>query len=34
MVFDTERNVWVRTMYYASTQAELKEKVRDYEREV
>ena len=28
MVLDTERNMWVRTMYYANTQAELKEKVK------
>ena len=34
MLFDTERNMWVRTMYYDNTQAELKEKVKDYEREL
>lgn len=33
MLFDTERNMWVKTMYYANTQTELKEKVKDYERE-
>lgn len=34
MLLDTERNMWVRTMYYDNTQAELKEKVKDYEREL
>ena len=34
MLFDTERNMWVRTMYYDNTQSELKEKVKDYEREL
>ena len=34
MLLDTERNMWVRTMYYGNTQAELKEKVKDYEREL
>ena len=34
MLFDTERNMWVRTLYYGNTQAELKEKVKDYEREL
>ena len=34
MVLDTECNMWVRTMYYANTQAELKEKVKDCEKEV
>ena len=34
MVLDTVRNMWVRTMYYANTQAELKEKVKDCEKEV
>ena len=34
MFLDTERDMWVRTMYYANTQFELKEKVKDYEREL
>ena len=34
MLIDTERNMCVRTLYYADTQAELKEKVKDYEREL
>ena len=34
MALDTERNMWVRTMYYGNTQAELKEKVKDCEREL
>ena len=34
MFLDTERDMWVRTMYYANTQSELKEKVKDYEREL
>lgn len=31
-VFDTRYNAWVCTCFYANTQAELKEKVKDYER--
>lgn len=34
MLLDTERNMWVRTMYYANTQDELKEKVKDCEKEM
>ena len=34
MLLDTERDMWVRTVYYADTQAELKEKVKDYERDL
>lgn len=34
MLLDTESNMWVRMMYYANTQSELKEKVKDYEREL
>ena len=34
MFLDTERNMWVRTEYYASTQAELKEKVKACEKEL
>lgn len=34
MVLDTERNMWVRTMYYANTHAELKEKVKEVENSV
>lgn len=29
IVFDTKYNGWVRTSYYANTQAELKEEVRE-----
>lgn len=32
MLFDTRYNAWVRTSFYANTQSELKEKVRDYEK--
>ena len=34
LVLDTERKMWVKTMYYANTQTELKEKVKDCEKEM
>ena len=33
MLFDTRYNAWLRTNHYANTQSELKEKVKEYEKE-